>query len=303
MWDPERKWTRRALLEAGTARLSAAGVEEARRNVEWMLEDLLGTRTALLLAYPDREVAPETAAAFERMLVRRMQHEPVQYILGHADFFGLRLRVSPDVLIPRPETEQVVEAALERIALWDAPRVLDGGTGSGCIALAVKQARPDARVVACDVSEAALALATESAEAYGLAVTFTRADVLAGDFADCFPAPFDLVISNPPYIPAREAGTLAAEVREFEPHLALFAGDDPCLFYRALARHARALLDAEGWMVVETHADHAREAYDLFAEAGLTAVEVRRDLAGHPRIVSARCPAGPGRNDARPETR
>lgn len=303
MWDPERRWTRRTLLEAGTASLTAAGIDEARRSVEWMLEDLLGCRTALLLAYPDREVAPEQVAAFEGMLTRRMQHEPIQYILGHAAFFGLRLRVTPDVLIPRSETEQVVEVALERIARQDAPRVLDVGTGSGCVALAIKRTRPDARVVACDVSEAALALARANAEANGLDATFTRADVLAGDFAECVPPPFDLIVSNPPYIPAHEAGTLAEEVREFEPHLALFAGEDPCLFYRALARHARVLLNAGGWMVIETHADYAREAHDLFVKAGFTAVESRRDLAGHPRIVSARRQARVNSNGIHPETR
>lgn len=287
MLDQQRKWTRRELLEAGTDSLSKAGIDEARRSAEWMLGDVLGCSTVMILAYPEREVPPPEVAAFLDMLARRRRHEPVQYILGYADFFGLKVRVTPDVLIPRPETEQVVEGVLECLEGLEAPRVLDVGTGSGCIALAIKHARPDARVAACDVSEAALAVAAANAEAHRLDILFTRADVLHSDFAQQVPSPFNLVVSNPPYIPDAEAATLAEEVRDFEPHLALFTGEDPCRFYRALAGQARRMLAESGRLVVETHAHISLDVHHLFEEAGFARVETQADLAGHPRMVSA----------------
>ncbi len=278
------------LLDDAVQALEAAGLSEARRAAMWLLGEVLGVGRAHLMAYPEREATPEQAGAFAAMLARRLQREPLQYILGYTDFYGLRLRLTPAVLIPRPETEQVVEAALGLLQGRPAPRVLDVGTGSGCIALVLKHERADAEVYACDVSPAALEVARANAEAHHLAVTFFLADVLASDFPDRVPKPFDLIISNPPYVAADEASVLPPEVRDYEPHLALFVGNDPLRFYRAIIDHAGAMLAPGGVLVFETHAHHAEAVCDLVAEVGFTQVQGAKDLAGLPRIVTARHP-------------
>ena len=277
-----------SLLRDATQTLEAAEVPTPRRVASWLLGDLLGCSPARLLAYPERTATPRQAQALAPLLARCLQREPVQYILGYADFFGLRLRVTPDVLIPRPETEQVVEAALALLADRVRPRVLDVGTGSGCIALALQHECPEAEVFACDLSEAALGIARANADTHRLAVTFVRADGLASDFPRHVPGLFDLVISNPPYLADDEADELEPEVRDYEPSLALFAGDDPLRYYRGIAGHAPALLAPGGLLVFETHAYHADAVRLLLAEAGFLDVHLKRDLAGHPRIVTAR---------------
>ncbi len=277
--------TRRALLDAATARLDAAGVEGARRTAEWIVEEATGATRAAIYARPDVVVEPGEAALAERYVARRAAGEPVQYVLGHTDFYGLRLAVTPDVLIPRPETEEVVEEALRRVRAVEAPWVLDVGTGSGAVALAVKHERPDAEVFAVDVSPGALAVAAANAGRLGLAVTWVEADALRPAFAADVPPTFDLVVSNPPYVPEAERAGLQREVRH-EPETALFVPDaDPLVFYRALAGHAGRLLRPGGWLVAETHADLGRGVGRLFAEAGLGAVEVLPDLARRDRIA------------------
>ncbi len=276
------------LLRQARQTLQDAGISEVQQTALWLMGEVLGCSSAHVIAYPERLATPEEARTLATMLARRLKHEPIQYIVGYADFFGMRLSVTPAVLIPRPETEQVVEAALALLAGRARPRVLDIGTGSGCIALALARECPDAIVYGCDVSAAALAVARANAHAHGLAVSLLQADVLAPDFPSRMPGPFDLIISNPPYIAADEAADLDPEVHDHEPHLALFAGSDPLLFYRTIADHASSLLVAGGDIVFETHAYHADAVQQLLEESGFIEVEGRRDLAGRPRIVSAR---------------
>ena len=278
--------TRRELLDDAVARLEEAGVEGARRSAEWIIEDATGATRTDLYSRPDVVVEPAEAALVERYVARRATGEPVQYVLGHADFYGLRLVVTPDVLIPRPETEEVVEAALEVVG--DAPWVLDVGTGSGAIALALKLERPGAEVFAVDVSAAALEVAAGNAERLGLEVVLVRADALQPAFADEVPPTFDLIVSNPPYVPDAERHGLQLEVAH-EPDGALFVSDaDPLVFYRALVGHALRLLHPGGWLVAETHADYGQDVGRLWREAGLVEVEVRPDLAGRDRIAFGR---------------
>ncbi len=284
--------TRRAVLADAAARLARAGVEHARRNAEWLLADVLGCSRAELYAYPARSVTPDCLQRFARMVTRRARREPLQYILGYEEFYGLRLRVTPDVLIPRPETEEVVEEALRLLEAVDAPRVLDVGTGSGCIALAIRHERPDATVYACDVSRAALAVAAANAEALQLDVALFQADVLGERLVDRVAEPLDLVVSNPPYIPDGEAPSLSVDVREYEPGIALFAGDDPLRFYRTIADQAPSLLAEGGWLVLETHADYAGGVGTLLEEAGLVEVQVKRDMSGRARIALAQAAGG-----------
>lgn len=273
-------------LREGLRRLQAAGVPEARRTAEWLLEEATGLRRAALYAYPERPLTAQQGARFDAWLERRSTGEPVQYVLGEAHFCGLRLAVTPDVLIPRPETEEVVAHANGLLAGLARTRVLDAGTGSGCIALALKSARPEADIHAIDVSEAALEVARRNARTLGLAVTFQRADLLAADLPGV-PHDLDLLVSNPPYIPDGEASGLERHVRDFEPALALFSGDDPVRFYHAIAYHAAQRVRPGGYVVVETHADYARATAACFGASAFETVEVHRDLSGRPRIVVA----------------
>lgn len=290
--------THRTLLEEGTRRLAAASIEHPRREAEWLLVDVLSearadvlgesSGRALLYARPQRAVAPEAVHTFRAHLRRRAAGEPLQYVLGHADFYGLRLAVTPAVLIPRPETEDVVEEALRRLAGVPQPTVLDVGTGSGCIALALKSECPRAEVHACDVSRDALAAACANADTCALDVHFFQADVLAEAFLDESPIGLDLLISNPPYVPDAEATALPEAVRDHEPPAALFSGDDPLRFYRVLAQRAPQLLVPGGHLVLETHAHHAEAVAALLREAGLEDVAVEKDTFGKERIATGR---------------
>ena len=276
------------LLEDSLQRLAAAGIDDPRRSAEWLLCEALGMSRAGLYAASRERVEPEAAMRFGEMLARRLQHEPVQYILGYTDFMGLRTIVTPDVLIPRPETEEAAEAALACLDKCISPVVLDAGTGSGCIALAVKTTRPDAEVYACDVSAAALAVARRNAAAHDLTVTWIEADMLREDFSDKVPAGLDLLISNPPYVPEEEIPTLPEEVRSWEPRSALVAPGDPLVFYRGLAQHGLRMIREGGWIVLEAHADYGESVRRMLEEAGYVAVCLEKDMAGRDRIAIGR---------------
>ncbi|HET6566778.1 MAG TPA: peptide chain release factor N(5)-glutamine methyltransferase [Rhodothermales bacterium] len=288
MLEINRNNNRKLLVSEVVRILESGGIEDARRNAEWMAEEVLGCSRLVLYADSNRSVTEEEVARIDDMLRRRLQREPLQYILGRADFFGLTLRVSGSVLIPRPETEQVVERALQLLQATSAPRVLDVGTGSGCIPFAIKHERPDAGVSACDVSLQALSVARQNASTLGLEVELFSADVLLDDFTDRVAGDLDLVISNPPYIPDSEAEQLSQEVYGFEPHLALFSGKDPLVFYRAIAHHANQLLKPGAYILFEVHMDYARAVHELLEGNGYSEVRTSNDLAGRPRIVEGR---------------
>ena len=276
------------LLEDAARRLGDAGIDAPRRNAEWLLCEALGTSRAGLYAASGERVDSGGARHFSEMLARRLRREPMQYILGYAEFMGLRVVVTPDVLIPRPETEELVEAALACLPA-DKPAVaLDAGTGSGCIALAIRAARPDVRTYACDASEAALVVARRNGAARGLAVTWLAADMLGEDFAQRVPSGLDLLISTPPYVPEEEMATLPEEVRDWEPRAALAAPGDPLVFYRSLARHGLRMIRPGGWIALETHADYGDAVRGLLSAAGYADVSLRKDMVGRDRIVLGR---------------
>lgn len=275
--------SRRHAIQKATEKLSA--IDDARRNAEWLLAHVLGLRRAELLLNQEIVLDESQEQALDQLVARRMNREPLQYIIGYTDFFALRIKVGPGVLIPRPETEELVEEALKRLHEFDAPWILDVGTGSGAIALALKKERADAEVFACDVSADALKIARMNAEELNLPVTFIHSDALAPAFADNVPACFDMLISNPPYVPLADRETMQPEVASFEPEVALFPGDDPLLFYRALAGHAERLLKTGGILLVEGHIDYVDQAAELFRDAGLTSVEVLDDFSGRPRFA------------------
>lgn len=280
--------TRLALLDRAADKLDAADREAPRRTAEWLLTEVTGCDRGQIYAHPEEPVVPEARRRLNDMVERCVEGEPLQHVLGYTSFRGLRIAVSPAVMVPRPETEEVVEAALAAIEGVEKPRVLDVGTGSGCISLSVKHERPDARVQAWDVSANALDVARDNADRLGLDVHFALVDLFDADAAGRLSEPVDLLISNPPYIPDDEAETLPPVVRDYDPDIALFTGDDPLRFYRALAARASALCAPDAALVFEVHADYADEAAGVLQGEGLTDVRVEEDLSGRPRILIAR---------------
>ncbi|MEP7301899.1 MAG: peptide chain release factor N(5)-glutamine methyltransferase [Caldimonas sp.] len=271
---------------SGPATVAAALVQARQRGVasldaQLMLARLLAATRAQLIAHDERVLAPEVAARWADWLGRRAGGEPVAYLLGEKEFFGLSLEVGPDVLVPRPETELLVDWALELLAGQERPaRVLDLGTGSGAIALAIRQGEPHAAVTATDASPAALAVARRNAERLSLEIEFVEASWWQG----LERRSFDLVVANPPYV---RAGDPALAALRHEPQAALVADEEGLAALRAIIAGASAHLRAGGWLLLEHGFDQAAAVRDLLAAAGLDPVETRADLAGLPRATGA----------------
>ena len=274
------RWTVLKILRWTAEFFESKGLSSGRLDAELLLADILELDRVGLYVQFERPLTPEELATYRSRVQRRAAHEPVQYILGETEFWSLPLKVCPDVLIPRADTEVLVEEALARID--GSVALLDVGTGSGAVALALAREKPELLVTALDCSDAALAVAQDNAARNGLAeqVTF-----LKGDLAELPEGRYDLVVSNPPYIAADEWDDLMPEVREHEPRLALYGGEDGLDAYRHLARQARQVLNPGGWLLVEVGATQAEEVKALFSAAGLCACGIRNDYAGLPRVV------------------
>ena len=269
---------RTALLQ-GQQLLEEAGVPVPRLTAEVLLMRATGHDRAWHYAHGNDELIELWWIHYGRYLHQRIQGQPTQYVTGHQEFYGRDFRVTPDVLIPRPETEHLIEAALTRAA--EARTILDIGTGSGAIAVTLAL-ETKARVVATDVSTAALRVAQQNALELGARVAFVACD-LAAALAD---GSFDLMVSNPPYVAGRDRASLQTEVRDHEPALALFGGEDGLDIYRRLIPEATRLLRPGGWLMMELgDAVAVREMC-----AGWTGVEIVNDLAGIPRVIVARKP-------------
>jgi release factor glutamine methyltransferase len=270
-------------LARATARLAEAGVESARLESELLLARACDDcARALLYAELDREMSDEQLNAFEANVARRERREPLAYILGEWGFRRLTLKTDRRALIPRPETEIVVERALEHVRGLDEPNVLDVGTGTGAIALAIADELPTARVTAMDVSEDALSLARENLQLTGIngRVRFVEHDLTSGLGA----ADFDLVVSNPPYVEPEELPTLQPEVRDWEPHVALVASGAT----ERLAEAATEALRPGGWLVLEVAAGAGERVERLLSELGFEEVAITPDLAGRDRVAEGR---------------
>jgi release factor glutamine methyltransferase len=258
------------------------GSSTARRDAELLLQRVVGRDRAWMLTHPDAELTPEQSRRYESWMERRARHEPVQYIVGEQEFFGLAMQVTPAVLIPRPETEHLVEALLSRVPR-DAPlRITDVGTGSGAIAVALAHGLPRAQLTALDCSAAALEIARRNAEFHGVAgrVRFVKSDLLSALRAEWF----DAVVSNPPYIADLEV--LEPQVREYEPRAALYAGPTGLEVYGRLIPEAREALVPGGWLLLEIGHGQRDALADLLA--GWDDVEFVNDLQGIPRVAIAR---------------
>ena len=273
------------VLRRSTDHLAARGAEQPRLHAERLLAHALGMERVELYMHLDRPLAPAEVDAARALLARRATGEPLQYVLGESGFRRLTLRVDRRALIPRPETETLVERCLALLEHTDAPRVLDVGTGSGAIALAIADEHPGARVTAIDVSEEALALARENAERTGIPVELLRHDLFTGLPGEAW----DLVVANPPYVRDEELASLAAEVVEWEPGVALVERGHT----EALVRDARRVLRPGGALVLETHERTAAEVAALLEAGGYVDVVVTADLTGRDRVVEGRAPTAP----------
>ena len=259
---------------------------EARAITLWVLEDVLHVKGPKLSMERFMVLTTHQEAVLDDYLKRLLKYEPVQYILGYAEFYGLKFKVSPAVLIPRPETEELVELVISAISNPKS-KILDIGTGSGCIPIALKKNIPDADVTSIDISEDALHIAKENATTNDVEVSFINKDILR-NIPD---HRFDIIVSNPPYIGYDEKEKMNDNVLIYEPHLALFS-DDPLLFYRRIAEITPKILNPKGKIYLEVSEYRAKEVADIFNKVGednnLSAtVQIKKDMSGKDRIVVA----------------
>ena len=245
--------------------------------------ELLGVSQMTYFLKDNVTLTAEQQTLLDNAIARLQKHEPIQYILGYSDFCGLRFKVTPATLIPRPETSELVE--------WIASEatgngsILDIGTGSGCIAVSLAHKLPQSEVTAWDISPDALAVATENCKANGCAVAFEEIDILAYRPTD---KQFDIIVSNPPYIKENEKSAMHSNVLDWEPHTALFVPDsDPLLFYRAIAEKGLALLKPGGSLYFEINRAHGKETMEMLAALGYTGIELRKDFAENDRMIRA----------------
>jgi release factor glutamine methyltransferase len=260
--------------------------ERARRDAETLLLHVVGKNRAWLMAHLDEEVREDDAARFALLIARRTLGEPIQYITGEQEFFGLPFGVTPDVLIPRPETEHLVERAVELASGLTGVRILDVGTGSGAIAVALAHELPQAQITALDISAAALGIARGNAERNGVAgrIDFKLSDLLGAVEGERFA----MIVSNLPYVPEGDRGSLAVEVREHEPVLALFAGEDGLDVYRRLIPAAFAALEDGGFLLMEIGYGQSQAVSELLGDAGFEGIEFVPDLQGILRVACGR---------------
>jgi release factor glutamine methyltransferase len=293
--DPEHVDVRTA-LKRGIAELRDANVPSYTLAAELLLLHVLGHDRAWLYAHPEEVLPGLDAHRFVSLILRRAEGEPTQYITGKQEFWGMEFEVTPDVLIPRPETEHVIEVALDRLAVreiragrrptltGDGLQVVDVGTGSGCIAIALAKELPGACIVATDISEAALAVARRNAarNGFGDRITFLKANLLGENAAK-----YELVVSNPPYIGRKETETLMREVRDHEPEVALYGGEEGYELYADLIAQASQTLKPGGLLVLELGHDSLPAVQPLLDLPNWTNVAVTKDLAGIDRVIAA----------------
>jgi release factor glutamine methyltransferase len=290
----------RTTLKEGIAHLAAAEVPSHALAAELLLMHALGRDRTWLYSHPEEIVTPAAAEKYFALVARRAAGEPAQYLTGKQEFWGLEFEVTPAVLIPRPETEHVIEVALERLGSRSSVRecdaecknanlrIADVGTGSGCLAVALARELPNAEIFATDISLAALAVARRNADRHGVndRVHFLECDLL-GAFSGP-PLPFDVIVSNPPYVARNEADELAREVRDHEPHAALFGGPTGVEIYARLVEQAGSRLRPGGSLILELGYNSLENVRAIFdARLGWRNVAITLDLAGIARVLAA----------------
>jgi len=260
-------------------------LSEATTITEWVFEKMASLKRSDILKNPDKQITPAADKLIQQTLLELLAYKPVQYVLGEAWFYHMKFKVNSHVLIPRPETEELVEQLIaDRRSKLTDPAILDIGTGSGCIPVAIKKNLPASKLTAIDVSKDALALAKENAALHNAHINFIEADFLDESNWPALQL-FDIIISNPPYIPIHEKEKLAKNVTDFEPHLALFVPDkSPLIFYEKIAAFGRDHLLPNGKIYLETHEDLAKETAALFRDYFQT-VMIKKDIYGKERMI------------------
>jgi release factor glutamine methyltransferase len=275
------------LRHALAARFDQAGVPAPQAEAEWLLASILNVKRSALFLERRRVLSQKQQATLRNFFRRRLQREPLQYILGNCEFYGRELKVSRAVLIPRPETELLVQKVIELSHTLPAPRIVDLGAGSGCIAVTLALELPAAHVVAMDVSATALNVARENAQRWQVhdRLEFVQADMCALVQET---SRFDLVVSNPPYVLQTERAELEPEVRDFEPQTALFVAGDGLQFYRCILKFCEARLASGGWVACEMASPRSAAIENVFRQSSfLEHLEIVHDYAGLPRHVIA----------------
>lgn len=267
----------------GMQKLKEAEIGEAQLDARLLLEEVCGTDHNTLLCHGDREVSEAEEEQYRKALEQRAVHVPLQHLLGYQDFMGLRFQVNEHVLIPRQDTEILVEEAMRY--LHDGMRILDLCTGSGCILLSLLHYSNDCEGTGVDISKEALQVAAQNAELLGI-----KADFLKSDLYEKVTGKFDLLVSNPPYIERKVIPTLMEEVREYDPYIALDGGEDGLDFYRRIISGAQDYLKRGGQILMEIGSGQAKAVSELLREAGFKEIDICRDFAGLDRVVSGRLP-------------
>jgi release factor glutamine methyltransferase len=281
------------MIKWGADYLKNKGFDEARLNIELLLSATLGLKRFDLYVRHDQPLKKEELERFKILLKRRLTHEPIQYILGLTNFYSIEMKVDRRALIPRPETETLVETVIEHCRTYLSEKnelyILDIGTGSGCIDVALAKFIKNSRVTSIDKSKEALGLASENA---GITQTEKQIQFIELDFLtlkeNSFGKKFDIIVSNPPYVSGLAFKDLAEDIKGFEPFEALSNGADGLAFFKRISESVHLLLNSGGWVFVETSFDQARDVERIFLEGGASSVQTKKDLSNIDRVVSAR---------------
>lgn len=261
--------------------------DEIRSLIRILTEHICGIPYHFLLLDKGKQLSEKEKKEFIRITRRLKQAEPIQYILGEAAFYDLTFKVTPDVLIPRPETEELIDRIIRRHAKKEL-RIADIGTGSGCIAVTLARHLPDAEIWAVDISEAALAVARENAIKNEAGIHFVQTDILSPDAYAALPGSFDIIVSNPPYVTHSEKEVMEKNVLEYEPAAALFVPDhEPLLFYRAIARFGKQKIRENGFLYFEINARFGKETAGMLQKEGYRNIRLYKDISGKDRITEA----------------
>jgi release factor glutamine methyltransferase len=294
--EPAAEMDVRTTLKSGLAHLREARAPSFTLAAELLLLHVLGRDRTWLYAHPEEQVSPTDAERFFALIARRASGEPTQHLTGKQEFWGLEFEVTPDVLIPRPETEHLIEVTLDRLAVrelragrkqtlsGEGLQIADIGTGSGCIAIALAKELPGATIYATDISSAALSVAQRNANRHKMVEMICFLD---GNLLDRVSPLLDLIVSNPPYVGRREAETLMREVRDHEPGIALYGGEEGYELYADLITQSAAHLKPGGILVLELGHNSLSAVQPLLEAATWTNVAVTNDLAGIPRVIAA----------------
>jgi release factor glutamine methyltransferase len=276
----------RELYNQGREAIRQSGIENPELEASVLLAKAFNIEARDIYAHPERQLGPEEVEEFNRLLERRIRREPMAYILGEKEFYSRSFSVTPDVLIPRPETEILVEEALKILENFTSPWIIDVGTGSGCIAVTLGCERRDARIFATDISYEALLIARKNSERHGVSqgVSFVRSDLLS-----CFKdKSFDLVVSNPPYVKGSDYVSLDRDIRDYEPEISLLGGEEGIDYIKGIIFQSKRALKKGGWCIIEVGVDQSGRVTEMFEEAGFKDISLTRDLSGVERVIKGK---------------